>query len=50
MFRGLKPTFTREMPGYFFFFYAYELSRDQCYKTFYGCNQGIIKGEVSLYH
>lgn len=28
MFRGLKPTFMREMPGYFFFFYAYELSRE----------------------
>jgi solute carrier family 25 ornithine transporter 2/15 len=28
MFRGLKPTFMREMPGYFFFFYSYELSRE----------------------
>lgn len=28
LFRGLTATFTREMPGYFFFFFAYELSRD----------------------
>ena len=28
LFRGLTPTFAREMPGYFFFFYAYELSRE----------------------
>ena len=28
LFRGLKPTFMREMPGYFFFFYSYELSRE----------------------
>jgi len=28
MFRGLTATFTREMPGYFFFFMAYEFSRD----------------------
>lgn len=28
MFRGLTATFTREMPGYFFFFLAYELSRE----------------------
>ena len=28
LFRGLTATFTREMPGYFFFFLAYELSRD----------------------
>jgi len=28
MFRGLTATFTREMPGYFFFFFAYELSRE----------------------
>merc|ERR1719288_762619 len=27
MFRGLTATFTREMPGYFFFFFAYEASR-----------------------
>jgi solute carrier family 25 ornithine transporter 2/15 len=27
MFRGLVPTFAREMPGYFFFFGGYELSR-----------------------
>lgn len=27
MFRGLTPTFAREMPGYFFFFGGYELSR-----------------------
>ena len=24
LFRGLTPTFMREMPGYFCFFYAYE--------------------------
>ena len=28
LFRGLTATFTREMPGYFFFFFAYELMRD----------------------
>ena len=27
MFRGLTATFTREMPGYFFFFFAYEAMR-----------------------
>lgn len=27
MFRGLTSTFAREMPGYFFFFGGYELSR-----------------------
>ena len=27
MFRGLTATFTREMPGYFFFFLAYEATR-----------------------
>jgi hypothetical protein len=27
MFRGLVPTFAREMPGYFFFFGGYEVSR-----------------------
>jgi len=28
LFRGLTATFTREMPGYFFFFFAYEFSRE----------------------
>ena len=28
LFKGLKPTFVREMPGYFCFFYAYEFSRE----------------------
>jgi len=28
LFRGLKPTFAREMPGYFCFFFAYEFSRE----------------------
>jgi len=28
LFRGLTPTFMREMPGYFCFFYAYELTRE----------------------
>lgn len=28
MFRGLTPTFAREMPGYFFFFGAYEMTRE----------------------
>lgn len=28
MFRGLAPTFMREMPGYFCFFFAYEFSRE----------------------
>jgi len=27
MFRGLVPTFAREMPGYFFFFGGYEICR-----------------------
>ena len=27
MFRGLTATFTREMPGYFFFFLTYEATR-----------------------
>ena len=27
-FRGLVPTFAREMPGYFFFFGGYEMSRN----------------------
>ena len=28
LFHGLRPTFAREMPGYFCFFFAYEFSRD----------------------
>jgi len=28
LFRGLKPTFAREMPGYFCFFFAYEFTRE----------------------
>lgn len=28
MFRGLTPTFAREMPGYFFFFGGYEVTRE----------------------
>lgn len=28
LFHGLSPTFAREMPGYFCFFFAYEFSRD----------------------
>lgn len=28
MFRGLTPTFFREMPGYFFFFGGYEFTRE----------------------
>ena len=28
LFRGLTATFTREMPGYFFFFFAYEYTRE----------------------
>ena len=28
LFHGLRPTFAREMPGYFCFFFAYEYSRD----------------------
>ncbi len=28
LFRGLTPTFMREMPGYFFFFFAYEMTRE----------------------
>ena len=27
LFKGLTPTFAREVPGYFFFFGGYELSR-----------------------
>lgn len=40
LFRGLKPTFMREMPGYFFFFYSYELSRDMFRK------EGQTKDEI----
>jgi solute carrier family 25 ornithine transporter 2/15 len=32
MFRGLTPTFAREMPGYFFFFGGYELARENLAK------------------
>lgn len=28
MFRGITPTFAREMPGYFFFFGGYEMTRE----------------------
>lgn len=28
LFRGLTPTFAREMPGYFCFFFAYEFMRE----------------------
>jgi solute carrier family 25 (mitochondrial ornithine transporter) member 2/15 len=28
LFRGLVPTFAREMPGYFFFFGGYEMTRE----------------------
>ena len=28
LFHGLRPTFAREMPGYFCFFFAYEFSRE----------------------
>ena len=28
LFRGLRPTFVREMPGYFCFFFAYEFCRE----------------------
>ena len=28
LFRGLTPTFFREMPGYFCFFFAYEFMRE----------------------
>lgn len=28
LFRGLTATFTREMPGYFIFFYSYEFTRE----------------------
>ena len=28
LFHGLRPTFAREMPGYFCFFFAYEYSRE----------------------
>lgn len=32
MFRGLTPTMMREMPGYFFFFGAYEFTREKLAK------------------
>lgn len=32
MFRGLTPTFMREMPGYFFFFGGYEVTREMLAK------------------
>ena len=28
LYHGLIPTFARDMPGYFFFFFAYEASRE----------------------
>ena len=28
LFHGLSPTFAREMPGYFCFFFAYEFTRE----------------------
>ena len=38
MFRGLVPTFAREIPGYFFFFGGYELSR-QSFGRIYACDK-----------
>ncbi|XP_063699343.1 mitochondrial ornithine transporter 1-like [Culicoides brevitarsis] len=40
LFRGLTSTFAREMPGYFFFFGGYELSRN------YLANPGETKDEI----
>jgi len=40
MFRGLTPTLVREMPGYFFFFGGYELSRSMM------CQPGQSKDDI----
>ena len=32
LFHGLRPTFMREMPGYFCFFFAYEFTREMFVK------------------
>lgn len=42
LFRGLSPTFAREMPGYFFFFGGYEISRTML------TPQGKTKDEIGL--
>ena len=42
LFHGLRPTFAREMPGYFCFFFAYEFSRDIL------TPQGKTKDEIGL--
>merc|ERR1712038_1868935 len=42
-FHGLTPTFAREMPGYFFFFMAYEASRELLTPA------GKTKDEIGLF-
>ena len=44
LFRGLTPTFAREMPGYFFFFGGYEVSR------YMFTPQGKTKDDLSKLH
>jgi len=43
LFHGLTPTFAREMPGYFFFFFAYEASRELLTPA------GKTKDEIGLF-
>jgi len=43
LFHGLTPTFAREMPGYFFFFMAYEASRELLTPA------GKTKDEIGLF-
>lgn len=44
MFRGLVPTFAREVPGYFFFFGGYEISRHAL------TPKGKTKDEIDKYY
>jgi solute carrier family 25 ornithine transporter 2/15 len=43
MFRGLSSTMMREMPGYFFFFGSYELSKNMLRSSEDEENLGLIK-------
>lgn len=43
LFHGLTPTFAREMPGYFCFFFAYEYSREVLRP------EGVSKDDIGLF-
>ena len=43
LFHGLTPTFAREMPGYFCFFFAYEYSREVLRP------EGVAKDDIGLF-